>query len=176
VDKDTIAVWQWIGNWSDADSLRKVYPNIDLFVGPKAVFTYNQSMPRSTAYPASLTMTVDAQYLKDKQQGYAWLVFAGIFLISFLLSFPWAAVAIMLFIIPILVLKFSKMGMKFGMMWRLGMYLVSFHLLYVVIATMLRLNIPYGWIWNFPLYILVVAFLVKIDPERLESIRRPDVE
>jgi len=167
---DTLAVWEWIGQWSDTDSLRQAYPNVSLFVGPKGVFSYGGVAPRSMMYPRGLAMTIDAEYLKNMKTGYSWIVWLAAFVIIYIVSIPWAALAIMVFIIPFLAIKFSKTGMRFGVMWRLGMFLASFHFIYFMIVMLLNIDIPYGWILNFPIYIFVVALLVKIEPDMINRV------
>lgn len=170
--EDTLAVWQWIQQQSDADSLKKEHPSIVIFVGPKGVYTYMDNVSRFTAYPEGLTATIDSEYLKNFKRGYSWIAFVAMLILIYLISIPWAALAILIFIVPFLAVKFSKAGMKFGVMWRLGMFMVSFHFLYFVIITILDIKIPYAVLFNFPLYIFVVALLVQIDPDQLEGTGR----
>lgn len=172
---DTMAVWEWIRTWSDADSLKEIYPNISLFIGPSSVFSYSGVSPRSTKYPQGLTMTLNSEYLKNLKQGYSWIVSLVSFVIIYLLSIPWAFAAILIFIIPFLAIKFSKIGLKFGDMLRLGMYMVTFHFLYFLVTLVLNIEIPYGWALNFPLYIFIVILLVRINADDLESIKGPGI-
>ena len=169
---DTMAVWEWIVKRSDADSLRQLYPNISLFVGPRGIFTYRGTSPQAMSYPADFTATVDAEYLRNFKQGYSWIAFLAMLVLLFLIFIPWSALAILIFIIPILSIKFARIGMKFGLMWKLGMFLVCFHFLYFVITMVADINIPYAWVLNFPIYIFAVTFLVKIDKDYLEKLKR----
>jgi len=165
---DTLAVWQWIQGWSDVDSLRAEHPGVGFFIGPKAIYGYSGGAPRSWKYPESFTATVDVDYLRNTRTGYSWIIFLVLLIAIYLISIPWAAAAILIFIAPFMFIKFSKAGMKFAAIWKLGMFMVSLHFLYFTIITVLRINIPYAWIFNFPLYVFVVAILVKIDPDDLE--------
>jgi hypothetical protein len=172
VEDDTMAVWQWIQEWSVVDSLRREHPDISIYIGPEGIFSYTGVSPRATLYPEDLTVTVNAEYFENLRQGYTWLAFLAIFAVIWILSVPWAVIAIFIFIVPILALKFSRMGMRFGQIWKLGLFLVSFHFIYFAIVTILHVNIPYAWIFNFPIYILVVTMLVRIDANIPESPER----
>lgn len=172
-EEETLAVWQWIQEWSTIDSLHQLHPNVRIYIGPKGVFRYGGAVPRSMMYPEGYTGVIDAGNLKNLKTGYSWIFFMAVLLISFLISIPWASMAILVFIVPVMTIKFSKIGMKFGMIWKLGLFMVSFHFLYFTVTTILSIDIPYGWIFNFPLYIFVVAFLVNIDPDCLDSLRKP---
>ncbi|MEE9553393.1 MAG: hypothetical protein V3W18_03760 [candidate division Zixibacteria bacterium] len=171
---DTLAVWQWIQDWSDTDSLRQLYPNVVVYVGPNGVFRYGGAAPRSMMYPEGYTGVIDSEYLKNLRTGYSWIFFLVVFVVLYLISIPWAAIAILVFVVPVMTIKFSKIGLKFGLIWKLGMFMVSLHFLYFTITTILSIDIPYGWIFNFPLYIFVVAFLVKIDPDHMDDLRKSE--
>ncbi len=170
---ETLAVWQWIQEWSTVDSLHQLHPDVRIYIGPKGAFGFGGAAPRSMMYPEGYTGTIDTEYLKNLKTGYSWMFFMAGLLISFLISIPWAALAILVLIVPFMTIKFSKIGLKFGMIWKLGLFMVSFHFLYLTITTILSIDIPYGWIFNFPLYIFVVAFLVNINPDSLDSLRKP---
>jgi len=168
-EKDTMAVWDGAKDQPIADSLHRINPGVSLFVGPKGVFTFGAGTPQAIAYPPGYTASVDAEYLKSLKSGYYWIVFLVLLIIMFLIFIPWSAIAIIIFIIPILTIKFSRLGMKFGMMWKLGMFLVTFHFIYMTITMLSGADIPYGWVINFPIYILAVIFLVKIEKRDLEG-------
>ena len=170
---DTLAVWQWIQDWPAVDSLRQLHPEVKLFFGPRGMFSYAGGVSRLMMYPETYSGVVDADYLRNMKTGYSWIFFLVILLVFYLLLIPWAFFAILIFIVPFMYAKFSKAGMKFQTIFKLGMFLVSLHFLFFTITTILSIDIPYGWIINFPLYIFVVAILVKIDPDDLDGIKKP---
>jgi hypothetical protein len=174
VEEDTIAVWQWIQDWPVVDSLRREHPTISIYIGPGGIYSFEGISPRFTEYPEELSVTVNAEYLENLKQGYSWIVFLALIAIIWIVSVPWAIVAIFVFIVPVLALRFSKIGLKFGHMWKLGMFLVGFHFIYFAVIMVLHIDIPYAWIFNFPLYILVIMLLVRIDADTLESVDRRD--
>lgn len=165
---DTLVVWEWLREWSDVDSLHELHPDISIYVGPRGVFRVGGAAPYQRTFPADLTVTIDAQYLKNLKTGYSWLVYLFSFIIIYVVGLIWAMVVISVFIIPILGLKFSRLGMKFGVLWKLGLFLTSYHFILLTLVTLLRIDIPYMWIYNFPLYILVILLLVNVSPEDLK--------
>jgi hypothetical protein len=165
---DTMIVWEWLREWSDVDSLHELHPDISIYVGPKGVFKAGGATPYERHYPGDLTVTIDAGYLKDIKTGYSWLVYLFSFVLIYLLSFLWAMAVMLVFIIPILALKFSRIGMKFNVLWKLGLFLTSYHLILLTLVTLLEIDIPYMWVYNFPLYILAILFLVNITSEDLK--------
>jgi hypothetical protein len=46
--------------------------------------------------------------------------------------------------------------------------LTSYHLILLTLVTLLEIDIPYMWVYNFPLYILAILFLVNITSEDLK--------
>lgn len=125
------------------------------------------SYPDKREYPHDLTLTIDSDYLRELKTSYSWIVILFLFVMLFVVSLFWSAVVIMIFIAPVLAIKFSKIGLKFGGIWKLGMFLVSYHLILLTIITLYNIRIPYLWVYNFPLYILIVALLVRLKPEDL---------
>lgn len=164
---DTMIVWEWIRDWSDADSLKELHPDINIYIGPRAIFMPGGSSPDKREYPHDLTLTIDSNYLRELKTSYSWIVILFLFVMLFVVSLFWSAVVIMIFIAPVLAIKFSKIGLKFGRIWKLGMFLVSYHLILLTIITLYNIRIPYLWVYNFPLYIFIVALLVRLKPEDL---------
>lgn len=165
----TMVVWEWIRGWSDADSLKELHPDINVYIGPEGVFSLGGYSPYYREYPQDLTLTIDSDYLMGLKKSYGWVVFLFLFLILFVVSIFWSAIVVLIFIAPVLAIKFSRIGLRFGGIWRLGMFLVSYHLILLTIITLYNIKIPYLWIYNFPLYIIVIALLVRIRPEDLNS-------
>jgi hypothetical protein len=166
-ESDTMVVWEWIRGWSDADSLKELHPDINLYIGPEGVFGFVGHSPYYGEYPQDLTLTVDHDYLAGLKRSYGWVVVLFLFLFLFIVSIIWSAVVILIFIAPVLAIKFFRIGLKFGGIWKLGMFLVSYHLVLLTIITLINVKIPYLWVYNFPLYILVIGLLVRIAPEDL---------
>ncbi len=166
-DGDTMIIWEWIREWSDADSLKEQYPHVNVFIGPRGVYGLGGYSPYYREYPHDFTFTVDSGYLRELKTSYSWIVFLSLFVMLFVVSLFWSAVVILIFIAPVLAIKFSKIGLKFGGIWKLGMFLVSYHLILLTIITLYNIRIPYLWVYNFPLYILIVALLVRLKPEDL---------
>lgn len=164
---DTMIVWEWIREWSDADSLKELHPDISVYIGPKGIFRPGGPSPYYRGYPDDLTLTIDADYLRQLKMSYSWIVFLFLFVMLFIVSFFWSAVVILIFISPVLAIKFSKIGLKFGGIWKLGMFLVSYHLILLTVITLYNINIPYLWVYNFPLYIIIIVLLVRLKPEDL---------
>ncbi len=164
---DTMVVWEWIRGWSDADSLKELHPDINVYIGPRGVFRHGGYSPYYREYPQDLTLTIDSDYLMGLKKSYGWVVFLFLSLILFIVSIFWSAIVILIFIAPVMAIKFSRIGLKFSGIWKLGMFLVSYHLILLTIITLYNVKIPYLWVYNFPLYILVIALLVRIKPEDL---------
>lgn len=165
---DTLVVWEWLRGWSDVDSLHELHPDISIYVGPRSVFRAGGTTPYQRPFPRDLTVTIDAEYLKDVKTGYSWLVYLFSFIMIYLLATIWSLVVMLVFIIPILALKFSRIGMKFGILWKLALFLTSYHFIILTLITLLKIDIPYMWVYNFPLYILIILSLVNIGPEDLK--------
>ncbi len=164
---DTMVVWEWIREMSDADSLKELHPDINVYIGPKGIVRLGGPSPYYREYPHDLTLTIDADYVRTLKTSYSWIVFLFLFVMLFIVSLFWTAAVILIFIAPVLAIKFSKVGLKFGGIWKLGMFLVSYHLILITIFTLYNIRIPYLWVYNFPLYIFIIALLVKIRPEDL---------
>ena len=169
---DTMVVWEWIRGWSDADSLKELHPDINVYIGPEGIFRLGGHSPYYREYPHDLTLTIDADYLRELKTSYSWIVVLFLFVMLFVVSLFWSAAVILIFIAPVLAIKFSRIGLKFGGIWKLGMFLVSYHLILLTIVTLYNINVPYLWVYNFPLYILVIALLVRIRPEDLNPERK----
>jgi hypothetical protein len=165
---DTIVVWEWLREWSDVDSLHELHPDISIYVGPRGVFSAGGAAPYRRLFPGDLTVTIDAAYLRNLKTGYSWLVYLFSFILIYAVGIVWALVVMLIFIIPILALKFSRIGMRFGDLWKLGLFLTSYHFVLLTLVTILNIDIPYIWIYNFPLYILIILLLVNIAPEDLK--------
>ncbi len=165
---DTMVIWEWIREWSDADSLKEQYPDVSVFIGPRGVYGLGGYSPYYREYPRDLTLTVDSGYLRELKTSYSWLVFLSLFVMLFVVSLFWSAVVILIFIAPAMAIKFSKIGLRFSGIWKLGLFLVSYHLILLTIITLYNITIPYLWVYNFPLYILIIALLVRIKPEDLK--------
>lgn len=160
---DTLVIWAGLSGSSVADSIRQSHPAIRQFFGPQTAVLYSDHTPQVQKYPPNLNMNLNAETLRKLKSSFGWLAMLISFLLIAAFVFAWSFFLIFVLIVPMLSLKLSKLGIKYADRWKLGMFLLSYHSVLATLALLFRVDIPYMWIYNLPLYVFVVVFLVRIE-------------